>query len=229
MGTPRWYKIKRSWTYAGEEALDGGDEGFGFGGWAVAGDDVAAAIGEKFGEVPLDAVEADEAEETGLLPAEKLKKRVGGGTVDVDFGEEGKADAIICGAEGADFVRAAGLLFAELIAREAEHGKAAIFIGAVERFEAGVLRRESALACGVDDEQDAAAKGVEGEIAAVEEARGEGVKGVGTIRHGGKKPKRAAGALRRTSASKKNAATGRGEARTALSRFVPINCGMSSR
>ena len=52
-----------------------------------------------------------------------------------------------------DLRRVAGLLAAELVAREAEHRKAARAQRLLQRLEALVLRRESALARGVDDQQ----------------------------------------------------------------------------
>lgn len=160
---------------AGEEALDGGDERSGIGRWAEAGDDVAAAVGEELGEVPFDAVDSDEAEDAGLLTAEELVERMGAGAVDIDLGEDGKGDAVIFAAEVADLFGGTGLLVAELVGGEAEDIEAAVFIGAIEEFEAGVLRREAALAGGIDDEQDAAAESVERNFCAVEEPRGEAV------------------------------------------------------
>lgn len=198
----------------GKEPFDDGNERFGLGGGAIARDDLAIAGGEELGEVPLDAAEPDKAEHSGLLLAEKSVKRVGSGTVDVNFAKDGEADAVILAAEGANFFGSARLLAAELVAREAEHFKAAVFVSAIEGFEAGVLGREAAAAGGVDDKQDAAAKCVEGNLGSVEERRGKFVEGRWRFRHR-LKTCRGAGALRTPSASKKNAATGKAEARTA--------------
>ena len=41
---------------------------------------------------------------------------------------------------------------AELIAREAEYDEIPVLVFAVQGFECGILRREAALACRVDDQ-----------------------------------------------------------------------------
>ena len=83
------------------------------------------------------------------------------GTVDVNFGEEGKADAKISLAKGGDVGLGSGFLMAELVAGEAEDGETAILIGGEKRLQSCVLRGIAALAGGVDDEQDVAVKGAQ--------------------------------------------------------------------
>src|SRR5579863_7327567 len=95
-----------------------------------------------------------------------------GGSVDLDLLKHGKADAVVLFAEGADLLGAAGLLSAELIAGKAEHLEAAVLIGAVNIFEAGVLGRIAALAGGVHNEQDAAPEAVEGDRCSIEQRSG---------------------------------------------------------
>jgi len=78
---------------------------------------------------------------------------VGIRAVHVDFREHRKRDAEIHLAEFRDVGVRAGLLLAELIARKTEHRESSARILFVQRFEPSVLRREAALARGVDDQQ----------------------------------------------------------------------------
>jgi hypothetical protein len=69
-------------------------------------------------------------------------------------------------AELLDLVVGAGVLAAELVAGEAEDGEVVrvlLLDGLVQALEALELRREAALGGGVDDEDDLALEGVEGE------------------------------------------------------------------
>ena len=83
--------------------------------------------------------------------------------VDVDLGEHREGHAVVDLAELADLLLGAGLLAAELVAREAEHDEALVVQVLVERLEALVLGGEAAGARRVDDEDDLA--GVVGEVA----------------------------------------------------------------
>jgi hypothetical protein len=85
----------------------------------------------------------------GLPALEEFEQRVRILAVDVDFGEDGKGDSIILVAELCDFGLGTGFLRSKLVAREAQNHQTAIFILLVERFQAGVLRSESALAGGI--------------------------------------------------------------------------------
>jgi len=71
----------------------------------------------------------------------------------------------------------AGFLVTELIAGETEDGEALLLMVPVQRFKAGVLRREAALARDVDDEQRAAAIGIEGKGLSVDRLGGKVVDG----------------------------------------------------
>jgi hypothetical protein len=73
--------------------------------------------------------------------------------VDVHLGEHGEAHAVILFAEGADLVGRARFLRTELVAGEAQHHRALVLELLVHRFQALVLRRETALAGGVHDQQ----------------------------------------------------------------------------
>ncbi|MCY1542564.1 hypothetical protein D9M68_783190 [compost metagenome] len=105
---------------------------------------------QELGEVPLDGLAAQQA---GRLRAEPLVERMGLGAVDVDLAHHGKRDAEIALAEGGDLLVAAGVLLAELVAREAQHHQATRAVGLVQLLQATELRREAAGAGGVDDQQ----------------------------------------------------------------------------
>src|SRR5437870_5470095 len=134
-----------------EQLLDVAGDRLGLDVGRVAFDDLALAVDQELGEIPLDRLGA---EQPRLFLFEVLVQRRRGIAVDVDLGEHRKRHAVIDLAERLDLLLIAGLLRAELIARKAEHFEAAIVHLLVDRFETLVLRRESALARGVDDEQD---------------------------------------------------------------------------
>src|SRR3972149_1450463 len=90
----------------------------------------------------------------------------------LDLFEHGKAHAIAEHAEARNIRLPAGLLTAELVAGKAEHAEAARRIFLVQLFEAGILRREAAFACGVVHEQRLPAKFGERRLAPVDPARG---------------------------------------------------------
>src|ERR1700687_2221793 len=77
--------------------------------------------------------------------------------VDLDFGKQGKGDSVVAFAEAENFLVAAGLLVAELIAGEGQNLQSLGAIFFIELLQPLVLRRVSAAAGGVDDEQDLAA------------------------------------------------------------------------
>src|SRR5579872_5318742 len=122
-------------------------------------------VDEEFGEIPLDGLGAEDAL---LLRFEKMIERMRQGAVDIDLLEHGKAHVIGQSAELCDLTRVARLLRAELIAGEAENGKAFRRIFAMQLFEALILRREAAFARDIDDQENIAAKCVERDVAAAE-------------------------------------------------------------
>src|SRR4051812_9043078 len=73
--------------------------------------------------------------------------------IDVDLRKHRKRNGVIAFAELCDLAGIAGLLGTELVAGKAEHCKAARRKLLVQRFETPVLRRESAGACGIDDQE----------------------------------------------------------------------------
>src|SRR5208337_4083657 len=75
-------------------------------------------------------------------------------SVDLNFREQREVDGVIGLAKCFDFFVVAGFLVSELVAGKAENFESAIMILRVKLLQPFVLRRESALAGGVDDEQD---------------------------------------------------------------------------
>src|SRR5690606_37630173 len=76
-------------------------------------------------------------------------------------------------AEGADLVIGAGILAAELVAREADDREAAVAVSLPELLEPGELWRVAALARGVDDEHDVAGVVRQGPLGAIDRRRRE--------------------------------------------------------
>src|SRR5262249_37461351 len=74
-------------------------------------------------------------------------------SVDVDLAEQRKRDVVLVRAELLNLRFSTGLLMSELIARKPEHDESAIVEFAVEPLEPLVLRRETAAARHIDDEQ----------------------------------------------------------------------------
>src|SRR5258706_5968840 len=82
--------------------------------------------------------------------------------VDVNLGEQRERDPVVHRAELADLLRRAGLLLAELVAREPGHSEPALGQLVVEPLHALVLRRQPALGCHVDDQYRRAGEIAEG-------------------------------------------------------------------
>jgi hypothetical protein len=153
----------------------------GLGGGGVSSDNLAVPADEELGEVPGDV--AGEAG-VGLRVGEEAVEGVDVGPFDGDLGEEGEGDVVGGGAEELDLVVGGGLLGAEIVCWEGEDGQAAGAVAVVEGLEAGVLAGVAALAGDVDQEQDAAAEGREGQRAAVDVGQLEGVEWGGGGRGG---------------------------------------------
>src|SRR5207247_9552362 len=98
---------------------------------------------------------------------ERVRRR----TVDVDLSEHRKGHAVVSLAEGADLALRTGLLPPELVAREAEHLEASGMKPLEEAFQTFVLRRETALARGIHDEQHLTAELAQRARLAVERGR----------------------------------------------------------
>ena len=77
--------------------------------------------------------------------------------VHLDLREHRERHVVLRRAERLDLALVAGLLVAELVARETEHLEALRMELAVESLETGVLRREAALRRDVHDQQRLAA------------------------------------------------------------------------
>jgi len=90
------------------------------GGWKTT-HDVALAVYQELGEVPLDRA----AEQPALLAFQEREQRMRPRPVDVDLGEQGEGHAVVGLTERADLGVAARLLVGELVAREGEDFQAA--------------------------------------------------------------------------------------------------------
>src|SRR5690606_6168759 len=110
----------------------------------------ALAVDEKLRKVPLDALAAEHSRRFFLEPSIQWMCGI---AVDVDLVENRKRDAEVRFTEPSDLLAIAWLLRGELIAWKAKHGKSAIAVGPIERFQSPVLWRKAALACGVDDQE----------------------------------------------------------------------------
>lgn len=128
--------------------------------------DLAVPADEELFKVPLDALEAHEA---GLLVLEPAEDGAGRVAVDVDLLQDGEGDAVVDLAEALDVVVGAGLLGAELVAREAQDDKVVAVLGPhvlVQLLQARVLRREAALGRRVDHQHHLALVVGEGDLGA---------------------------------------------------------------
>jgi hypothetical protein len=81
--------------------------------------------------------------------------------VDVDLVEHRKTDGVVRRTELSDLGRTSGLLSSKLVAGKTEHRKAAGAEALLQRFEAFILRSESARARGIDDQEHVALKVLE--------------------------------------------------------------------
>ena len=142
--------------------------------------DVAVAVDQELGEVPLDIAGGLGAGEIVLLQQvaqagdgdfggvvlragglEKDVDGVGARAVHLDLGELVEGGVVLERAEGVDLVVAAGRLVPELVAGEVEDLEPGGVVLGVELLQPLVLRREAAARGGVDDEQDLALQGRE--------------------------------------------------------------------
>ena len=118
---------------------------------------------KKLLKIPLHPLHPHQAGLLRLQPRPHRRRPI---TVHIRLSENGERDAVVDGAEGLDVVVCAGVLAAELVAGEAEDGEG-VWVGGcdglVEFFEGGELRGEAALGGGVDNEDDFAFEGGEGE------------------------------------------------------------------
>ncbi len=117
------------------EPLDGLDDlgRLGLGAGTEPLDDGAVGCDEELLEVPLDVARG--ALGVGGL-GQFLVQRVPVLTVHLDLLEQRERDAVGGGAEGLDLFGGAGLLPHELVARDADHGQAAVGVVGGELFEA---------------------------------------------------------------------------------------------
>ena len=131
---------------------------------------MAAAIDQEFGEIPLDRLGAEEPGLRGLQITIDGRRMF---AVDVDLREQRKRHAVVDFTKLFDRRFVARLLVAELIAGKAEHFEALAAILFVQRFEALVLRRESAFARSVHHEEHLALVAIQLDGLAVDVVDGE--------------------------------------------------------
>lgn len=108
---------------------------------------VAGGIHEELLEVPGDIGALALAGLLGFEPLIQLGSVV---AVHVDLGEHREIDVVVVGDESTDFFGGAGLLLAELIAREAEDTDPVVVM--MKRTQTCVLRRDASRGGDVDDE-----------------------------------------------------------------------------
>ena len=115
--------------------------------WSVKGDNVTIFVDEELGEVPGDVL----AFEVRVL-AEVLEGRVGGGTVDINFGHGLEFDAILL-LEILDLFIRAWLLVTELVGGVSNNLEALLFVLLGELNQALVVRiGQTSLGGDVDNE-----------------------------------------------------------------------------
>ena len=94
---------------------------------------------------------------SGRLRRGRCTRRLTAAGLGHDLREHRKRHVVSALAEGRDLLAGARLLIAEVVAREAEHGKALVLELAMQRLEPFVLRRVSAVTGHVDDQRHLAA------------------------------------------------------------------------
>jgi hypothetical protein len=115
------------------------------GGWSETSDDRTASINEKLFEVPPNVIAA-------LLFAKPSEQRRRVVTIDLDLGEHREGHPIFGGRKFENLGVGAGLLSAELVAREREDLKALCGVFVMKRTQTCVLRREASSTRNVDDQ-----------------------------------------------------------------------------
>jgi hypothetical protein len=102
----------------------------------------AVTTNQEFREIPFDAI----AQHSRRGSRQPLKQGMGIAAIYIDFGEHGEGDAVIDLTGLGDLRRITRFLPTKLIAREPEDDKTLVFVGLIEVFQTGILRRKAALA-----------------------------------------------------------------------------------
>src|SRR3546814_20182744 len=87
----RTYTLFPYTTLFRSQLFDVGSDILGLGGGGVAGDDLARAIDEEFGEIPLDRLRAEQPRRLILKRAEP---RIGAVAIDIDLGEAREGNVV---------------------------------------------------------------------------------------------------------------------------------------
>ena len=135
-------------------------------------DHVALLVDEELLEVPGDLGAVTVAR---LLSLEPLLQGRSSVAVDLDLVEHRERDIELRGDELEDLLVGSGLLGAELIARESEHGN--IVVVFMKRTQTCVLRREASSARDVDDQADLVVETIERHLVARDRGHLEVVEG----------------------------------------------------
>src|SRR5690606_210655 len=125
---------------------------FGPGGGSKALDVRAIRADQELGEVPLDALAAQQA---GRTPLELGEQRMCVRAIHFQLAEQGEADAEADRAEIGDFAVTARLLGTELVAGKAQHHQPSLPVVLPETLKPFVWRREAAAAGGIGGQQRA--------------------------------------------------------------------------
>src|SRR4051794_18112785 len=110
----------------------------------------ARTIDEEFGKIPFDR----RTKQARLRSLQMFVKRMGVAAIHIDLREHREGDVIVVDAKLLDLPGVAWFLPAELIAWKSEDGKASWREFAMQHFQTLVLRRETAGAGRVDDQQN---------------------------------------------------------------------------
>src|SRR5207237_1398462 len=108
------------------------------------------------------------AQQSGLRTLQIIVQRMRIAAIDFYLGEHRKRDLVVGRAELLDLQRVATLLHAELVAGKSQHRKAARPEFLLQRFEPAILRRESAGARGVHDQEHLTLESLERNVLAGE-------------------------------------------------------------
>src|SRR6185295_10218427 len=129
-------------------------------GRSVASRHPARPVNQELREIPFDRG----AEQAEFFVRQMTVQRMGLAAIDVDLGEHREGHGILRFAELRNLRSVTGFLRAELVAGKTEHGKAAVRILLMQLLQTLVLRRETAGARGVDDQEHLALEALERDL-----------------------------------------------------------------
>lgn len=119
---------------------------FRFGSWSVVLNDFSVTVDQEFIEVPGDLFRA-------CLVHQVLEERIDVASLHFGFLEEGEGDTVIQLTEFSRLFAICKFLFQKAVAWKPEHREALIPVRFIELLQSFILRRETAFAGGVHDQQ----------------------------------------------------------------------------